>query len=93
MLYVSGFRQERRPGKLQELAQAAAAAVRKPRISLRKAADRCWSRQETMVWFSCTLTLVLLDADRARDPQHLRVVLGKPYRHAASPGSFSGESR
>jgi hypothetical protein len=32
----------------------------KPRISLRKAADRCWSRQETMVWFSCTLTLTLL---------------------------------
>jgi len=24
----------------------------------RKAADRCWSRHETMVWFSCTLTLV-----------------------------------
>ena len=32
----------------------------KPRIPLRKAADRCWSRQETMVWFSYTLTLTLL---------------------------------
>jgi hypothetical protein len=32
----------------------------KPRISLRKAADRRWSRQETMVWFSYTLTLTLL---------------------------------
>ena len=32
----------------------------KPRIPLRKAADRCWSRQETMVWFSCTLMLTLL---------------------------------
>jgi hypothetical protein len=26
----------------------------------RNAADRCWSRHETMVWFSCTLTIVSL---------------------------------
>jgi hypothetical protein len=31
-------------------------AVGRPRIAVRTAADRCWSRQETMVWFSCTLT-------------------------------------
>src|SRR5207248_9136148 len=36
----------------------------KPRIPVRNAADRCWSRQETMVWFSCTLTLSILPAPR-----------------------------
>ena len=31
-----------------------------PRIPVRNAADRCWSRHETMVWFSCTLTSVIV---------------------------------
>jgi hypothetical protein len=32
-------------------------AAGKPRIPVRNAADRCWSRHETMVWFSYTLTV------------------------------------
>jgi hypothetical protein len=35
-----------------------------------KAADRCWSRHETMVWFSCTLTLVILPSLLAREQSH-----------------------
>ena len=31
-----------------------------PRIPVRNAADRCWSRHETIVWFSCTLTSVIV---------------------------------
>src|SRR5215475_4391870 len=33
-------------------------------MPVRNAADRSWSRHETMVWFSCTLTLVILPAQR-----------------------------
>jgi hypothetical protein len=36
----------------------------RPRIPLRNAADRCWSRHETMVWFSCTLTFQVFPAFR-----------------------------
>src|SRR6266704_3621530 len=32
----------------------------RPRMPVRNAADRAWSRHETMVWFSCTLILVIL---------------------------------
>src|SRR6516165_8075209 len=39
----------------------------RPRMPARKAADRCWSRHETMVWFSCTLTLVILPSLLARE--------------------------
>ena len=31
-----------------------------PGIPVRNAADRCWSRHETMMWFSCTLTPMIL---------------------------------
>ena len=44
-------------------------AAGNPRISVRNAADRCWSRHETMVWFSCTLTSLIvpsaLDCERS----------------------------
>jgi hypothetical protein len=42
-------------------------AAGSPRIPVRNAADRCWSRHETMVWFSCTLTSRIVPSVQSRE--------------------------
>ncbi len=38
-----------------------------PRILVRNGAERCWSRHETMVWFSCGLTAMIVPSVLRRE--------------------------
>src|SRR6202020_3649352 len=61
-------------------------AAGKPRIPVRNAADRCWSRHETMVWFSCTLMPSILRLlARHRSGRGSRGEVGQHAAPAASP--------